>query len=95
MQKKFMLSAPSLITLSYFTIFPEYFISISIIYVLTVTIIITGNVYNFLIQSVLSNCISIILIMTAYLIQLLPCNNSRGSQIVIAFFFTNLVKTYG
>lgn len=68
MQKKLILSVHTLITLNYFTVFPEYFISISIIYVLIVAIIITSNVYNFLIQSVLSNCIAIILLMTTYLI---------------------------
>lgn len=88
MQKKLILSVPSLITLNYFTIFPEYFISISIIYVLTVAIINTSNVYNFLIQSVLSNCVATILLMTTYLIynddlfvvRILSCNNSYESD---------------
>lgn len=75
---------PSLITLNCFTTFPEYFISISIVYVLIITLVITSNMYNFLIQNILSNCIAITLLMTTYLIynddlltiQILTFNNS-------------------
>lgn len=96
MQKKLILSVPSLITLNCFTVFSEYFISISIIYVLIVSILITSNVHNFLIQSVLSNCISIILLMTTYLIynddllttRILICNNSYVND-----FFGFFIKT--
>lgn len=93
MQKKLILSVPSLITLNYFTIFPEYFISISIIYVLIVGIIVTNNVYNFLIQSVLSNCIALVLLMTSYLIyndnlltvRILTFNNSYVNDFLGSF----------
>ena len=48
--------------------FPEYFISISIIYVLILSVIVVGNVYNFLLQTTFSNCIAIILLMASFLI---------------------------
>ena len=67
MQKKLIFGLPSLITLNCFTTFPEYFTSISVIYVLIITLIITSNIYNFLIQHILSNCIAIILFMSTYL----------------------------
>jgi NADH:ubiquinone oxidoreductase subunit 2 (subunit N) len=84
MQKKLIFGIPSLITLNCFTIFPEYFTSISIVYVLIITLVITSNIYNFLIQHILSNCIAISLFMTAYLmynddlltIYILSFNNS-------------------
>ena len=68
MKKKLIFGLPSLIVLHSFTTFPEYFVSISIIYVLVVSVLITNNVYNFLIQHVFSNCLAVILFMTAYLI---------------------------
>ena len=68
MKEKLIFGLPSLIVLHSFTIFPEYFISISIIYVLIASVLITNNVYNFLIQNVFSNCIAVILFMSSYLI---------------------------
>ena len=68
MKEKLIFGLPSLIVLHSFTIFPEYFISISIIYVLIASVLITNNVYNFLIQNVFSNCVAAILFMSSYLI---------------------------
>ena len=81
MQKKLILSVPSLITLNCFTTFPEYFTSISVIYVLIITLIITSNIYNFLIQHILSNCIAIILFMSTYLMY----NDDLLTIIILTF----------
>jgi hypothetical protein len=66
MQKYRFLS--SLVFLQSFTVFPEYFISVSIIYVLIVVVLITYNVYGLMIQKALSECIALILLMACYLI---------------------------
>ena len=58
----------SVILLQSFTVFPEYFISISAIYVLIVIVIITYNVYGLLIHKALSECLALILLMACYLI---------------------------
>lgn len=93
-----------MIVLHFFTLFSEYFLSISIIYVLIISVIITGNVYNCLLQNVFSNCIALILSMTGYLIfndDLLTSNflNFNSSitndyfgyftKIIICFFSVN------
>jgi NADH-quinone oxidoreductase subunit N len=58
----------SIILLQSFTVFPEYFISISAIYVLIVVVIITYNVYGLLIHKALSECLALILLLACYLI---------------------------
>jgi NADH-quinone oxidoreductase subunit N len=58
----------NIVLLQSFTVFPEYFVSISLIYVLIVIVLITYNVYGLIIQKALSECIALILIMTCYLI---------------------------
>ena len=58
----------SVILLQSFTVFPEYFISISAIYVLIVIVIITYNVYGLLLHKALSECLALILLMACYLI---------------------------
>jgi NADH-quinone oxidoreductase subunit N len=68
MQKNLSIGVPSIILLQFFTVFPEYFVSISIIYVLIVIVLITYNVYGLIIQKALSECIALILLMTCYLI---------------------------
>jgi hypothetical protein len=40
----------SLVNLQSFTVFPEYFVSVSIIYVLVVVVLITYNVYGLMLQ---------------------------------------------
>lgn len=59
---------PSIVLLQSFTVFPEYFVSISIIYVLIVVVLITYNVYGLILQKALSECVAIILLMSCYLI---------------------------
>lgn len=68
MKKSLSIGLPSIVLLQYFTVFPEYFVSISIIYVLIVIVLITYNVYGLMLQKALSECIALILAMTCYLI---------------------------
>jgi NADH-quinone oxidoreductase subunit N len=58
----------SLISLQIFTLFPEYFISISTIYLLTVTFIIIYSVYSLILQRAVSESIILILFMACYLL---------------------------
>ena len=68
MKKNLYIGVPTLVALNSFTVFPEYFISISIIYVLIVIVLVTYNVYGLILQKALSECIALILLMTCYLI---------------------------
>jgi NADH-quinone oxidoreductase subunit N len=68
MQKNLSIGLANIILLQNFTVFPEYFVSISIIYVLIVIVLITYNVFGLMVQKTLSECISLILLMTCYLI---------------------------
>ena len=61
-------SGPILIALQFFTVFPEYFIGISILYLLIVLTLITYNVYGLLLQKAISECLALVLIMSCYLI---------------------------
>ena len=95
MQKKLILGVPSLITLNCFTAFPEYFLSISIVYVLIITLVITSNIYNFLIQHILSNCIATILFMATYLMyndNLLTINILTFNNAYINDYFGFCIK---
>lgn len=68
MQKNLSIGLTNIILLQNFTVFPEYFVSISIIYVLIVIVLITYNVFGLMLQKTLSECIALILLMTCYLI---------------------------
>lgn len=68
MKTNLSIGLPSIVLLQSFTVFPEYFVSISIIYVLIVVVLITYNVYGLMLQKALSECIALILVMTCYLI---------------------------
>jgi NADH-quinone oxidoreductase subunit N len=68
MKKNISIGLTNLILLQHFTVLPEYFVSISIIYVLIVIVLITYNVYGLIVQKALSECMAIILFMTSYLI---------------------------
>lgn len=68
MNKKIYLGLPSIVLLQSFTVFPEYFVSISIIYILIALVLITYNVYGLILQKALSECVALILLMTCYLI---------------------------
>jgi NADH-quinone oxidoreductase subunit N len=57
----------SVVLLNSFTVFPEYLLSVSIIYVLIVMVLITYNVYGLMIQKAISQCIALMLLMACYL----------------------------
>jgi NADH-quinone oxidoreductase subunit N len=67
-QEHFSIGLQNIVSLQSFTVFPEYFVSISIIYVLIVIVLITYNVYGLIVQKALSESIALILLMTCYLI---------------------------
>jgi NADH-quinone oxidoreductase subunit N len=68
MEKKATMGLYSVVFLQSFTVFPEYFIAISAIYVLIVVTLITYNVYGLIVQRALSECMTLILVMACYLI---------------------------
>lgn len=90
----------SVISLQHFTIFPEYFISVSIIYVLIVIVLITYNVYGLMIQKAVSECMAVILFMACYLLlnddlittYLLTFNNSILNDYFA--FFTKFIVCF-
>jgi hypothetical protein len=51
-----------------FTVFPEYLISVSLLYVLIVVSLITYSVYGLMVQKAVSECIALTLLMACYLI---------------------------
>nr|YP_009329942.1 NADH dehydrogenase subunit 2 [Didymosphenia geminata]API83129.1 NADH dehydrogenase subunit 2 [Didymosphenia geminata] len=68
MKKNITMGLSSIILLENFTVFPEYFVGISILYVLIVIVLITYSVYGLIIQKALSECMALIMFMTCYLI---------------------------
>jgi NADH-quinone oxidoreductase subunit N len=96
MNKKLILVSSNLIALQIFSVFPEYFFSISILYILVVVVLITYNTYGLMIQKALSECISLVLLMVGFLIindDLLSLNflNFNHSFLNDSFsFFTKL-----
>lgn len=66
--KKITTGISSIVFLQSFTVFPEYFVGISTLYVLIVMVIITYNVYGLLIQKALSECLALTMFMSCYLI---------------------------
>lgn len=56
MEKKLFLNLSSLIILLYFNAFPEYFISISIVYLVIVGVLSSYKIYGLIIQRAFSEC---------------------------------------
>lgn len=95
MEKKLLFSASNLITLSWFTLFPEYFLSISIIYVLIVIALVTYNVYGLIVQRALSHCIALILCMVSYLVvndDVMVLNFLNFNNSIINDYFASFTK---
>ena len=95
MNKKLVLSLPSLVSLHSFSVFPEYFLSISIIYVLIVVTLITYNIFNLMLQKALSESMTLILLMTSYLIfndDLFILNLSNFNNSIINDYFAFFTK---
>lgn len=90
----------SVVFLQSFTVFPEYFVSVSIIYVLVVVVLITYNVYGLMIQKALSECIALILLMACYLIindDLIALNFAIFNNSIIndyLGFFTKIIVCF-
>ena len=74
----------SVVFLQSFTVFPEYFVAISGIYVLIILVFISYNNYEIMVERAVSECVGLILLMSCYLIlndeiiklDLLSFNNS-------------------
>ena len=95
MKKKLALGLPSLVALHSFTVFSEYFLSISIIYVLIVIVLITYNVYGLMLQRALSESLALVLLMTGYLAfndDLLVLNFSNFNNSIINYYFAFFTK---
>lgn len=60
-------SLDNIISLHFFSVFGEYFIGISIIYMVIVFTLIIYNSFDLLLQKSISECVSLILFMTCYL----------------------------
>ena len=58
----------NIVELKTFNVFPEYFIGISALYILVVTLLISYNIYGLIIQKALSECIGLILLLACYLV---------------------------
>jgi NADH:ubiquinone oxidoreductase subunit 2 (subunit N) len=94
------LGLSGLIYLNSFSILPEYFISISAIYILIVIVLITYNVYGLMIQKAVSESLALVLIMACYLLinddlsalNVYSFNNSVSNDYFA--FFTKLVVCF-
>jgi NADH-quinone oxidoreductase subunit N len=85
----------SLVSLKFFTVFPEYFISISLIYVLTVVFLITYSVYSLILQKAVSETMVFILIMACYLMvndDLLALNFLSFNNSIVNDYFAFFTK---
>jgi hypothetical protein len=51
------------VSLKFFAVFPEYFISISIIYILTVVLLVSYSVYGLILQKAVSETMVFVLLM--------------------------------
>ena len=58
----------SSITVKNFTLFSEYFLTISVLYILVISILICYNIFGLIIQQSISHCIGLILFFTCYLL---------------------------
>jgi NADH-quinone oxidoreductase subunit N len=85
----------SVVNLQSFTVFPEYFISVSILYVLIVVVLITYNVYGLMLQKSISECLALVLIMACYLIindDLLVLNIVTFNKSIVTDYFAFVTK---
>jgi len=81
----------SVVLLNSFTVFPEYLVSISIIYILIVMVLITYNLYGLMIQKAMSQCIGAILLMACYLM----INDDLISLSFISFHYSIINDYFG
>lgn len=57
----------SIVSLQSFTVFPEYFIALSIVYILIVILLITSSTKGLMLQKAISDCLALVLFMACYL----------------------------
>jgi len=86
----------SVVSLSSFTVFPEYFLATTAIYLLIVVSLITYNNYGLILQKALSNCLGLAMLLACYLIlndELMAVNflfgngsNDPSNDIICSFF---------
>lgn len=84
-----------IVYLNSFTLFPEYLISISALYVLIVSVLITYNVYGLIIQKAISECLALVLIMACYLLindDLIALNFLSFNKSIVNDYFAFLSK---
>ena len=85
----------NIVYLQFFTLFSEYLISVSIIYVLIVIVLITYNVYGLMLQKAISECMALILLMACYLIindDLILLNFTIFNNSIINDYFAFFTK---
>jgi NADH-quinone oxidoreductase subunit N len=93
--QKMIKGLPSIILLQSFTVFPEYFVGISIIYVLIVIVLITYNVYGLLLQKALSECMALIMFMACYLMfndDLITLNFCSFHNSIVSDYLSYITK---
>ena len=82
----------NIVVLKSFTVFPEYLISVSIIYLLIVVVLITYNVYGLMLQKAVSECIALMLLMACYLI--INDDLIMSSNVTFISFNDSIVSDY-
>ena len=85
----------SIISLQSFTVFTEYFIALSIIYILIVVTLITYNSNGLLLQKAISECMALILFMSCYLMvndDLISLNFLSFNHSIINDYFAFFTK---
>lgn len=83
------------LSLGHFTLFSEYFISTTIIYVLVVSLLITYSAYGLILQKAISECVFLILIMACYLVlndDLLTLNFVGFNNFIINDYLSYITK---
>lgn len=89
------LSLFSLVSLKALTVLPEYFISISLIYILTVVFLITYSIYSLILQKAVSETLVFVLVMACYLIvndDLLVLNFLTFNNSIVNDYFAFFTK---
>jgi NADH-quinone oxidoreductase subunit N len=95
MGNKILPGLSTVVFLHSFTVFPEYLLSVSLLYVLIVVSLITYSVYGLMVQKAVSECIALTLVMACYLIfndDLLALNFTIFNQSIINDYFAFLTK---
>jgi NADH-quinone oxidoreductase subunit N len=85
----------NIVSLQSFTVFSEYFIALSIIYILIVVTLITYNSYGLILQKAISECIALILFMSCYLMlndDLIALDFLSFNQSIINDYFSFFTK---